>query len=100
MRRALGLILAACLATAAHADPLADLAAAQKATIEAWGKVPFSQQNVTFISEASSGYGVYKARSSNVFKQANNRWLKMAVAVKAKCIVFRKTADSPSSGGL
>ncbi len=68
MRRALGLILAACLATAAHADPLADLAAAQKATIEAWGKVPFSQQNVTFISEASSGYGVYKARSSNVFK--------------------------------
>lgn len=68
MRRALGLILAASLATAAHADPLADLAAAQKATIDAWSKVPFSQQNVTFVSESSNAYGVYKARGSDVFK--------------------------------
>ncbi|MGG6896819.1 MULTISPECIES: hypothetical protein [Rhizobium] len=68
MRRALGLILAASLATAAHADPLADLAAAQKATVEAWSKVPFSQQNVVFVSQTSDGYGVYKERDSKVFK--------------------------------
>lgn len=68
MRQVLALIFAISFVAAAHADPLADLAVAQKAVIEAWTKVPFSQQNVTFVTEPSTGYGVYKKRDSNVFK--------------------------------
>lgn len=68
MKQVLALIFAMSFVAIAHADPLADLAVAQKAVIEAWAKVPFSQQNVTFITEPSAGYGVYKKRDSNVFK--------------------------------
>ena len=68
MRQVLALIFAISFVAAAHADPLADLAVAQTAVIEAWTKVPFSQQNVTFVTEPSTGYGVYKKRDSNVFK--------------------------------
>lgn len=68
MRQVLVLMFALSCAAIAHADPLADLTVAQKAVIEAWSKVPFSQQNVTFVTEPSTGYGVYEKRDSNVFK--------------------------------
>ena len=68
MRQVLAFLFAISFTATAHADPLADLATAQKAVIEAWIKVPFSQQDVTFVTEPSTGYGVYKKRDSNVFK--------------------------------
>ena len=65
---ALCLTAALCLSQAAYAGPTEDLTKAEQKTYDAWQALPLTERTITFITEPSTGYGMYKEKGSKVFK--------------------------------
>jgi hypothetical protein len=68
MKFAWALAATLALTPAASAQTVEALEAAEAATQAAWEQLPLTERTVTFVETSSTGYGIYDARETNVFK--------------------------------
>ncbi|MGI2031497.1 hypothetical protein ACRQ1B_03805 [Rhizobium panacihumi] len=68
MRAALTGMILASLPIVAQADPLTDWQKADAQAQQAWQKLPLMVQNALFADQEPTSYGMYKPRSSDLFK--------------------------------
>ena len=53
---------------AGHAQSLDEIGRRDQAVIEAWQKTPITVRRAVFVVERAKGFGMYKPRSTNIFK--------------------------------
>ena len=68
MNHAWAVAAALALTPAASAQTVEALETAEAATQAAWEQLPLTERTVTFVKASSTGYGMYDARETSVFK--------------------------------